>query len=92
MGSTWWSADFETTSQKNLAEDGYVRVWLWSLVGVECGEEYWGTDIKSFMKTLKQLKTRVVHFHNLKFDSKFIVDYFLSNGFVYGKDVEVIID
>ena len=92
MGSTWWSADFETTSQKNLTEDGYVRVWLWSLVGVECGEEYWGTDIKSFMKTLKQLKTRVVHFHNLKFDGKFIVDYFLRNGFVYGKDFEVIID
>lgn len=92
MGSTWWVADFETTSQKNLEIDGHVRVWLWSLVGVEMGEEYYGFDIVSFLKTCKKLKTKVVHFHNLKFDGKFLVDYFLRKGYVHGKEFEVIID
>lgn len=90
--STWWVADFETTSQKNLDKDGCVRVWLWSLVGVEHGEEYYGTDIWEFLKTIKSIKTKIVYFHNLKFDGKFIVDYFLRHNFVYGRDFEVIID
>lgn len=72
--STWWSADFETTSRKNLDLDGHVRVWLWSLVGVEYGEKYYGTDIKSFLNKIRTLRCKRVFFHNLKFDGRFIVD------------------
>lgn len=90
--SDWWCADFETTSLQNLNLDGCVRVWLWSLIGVEDGEKYYGTDIQSFLKTVKKLHCRRVFFHNLKFDGKFIVDYFMRNDFVYGDQYEVIID
>lgn len=90
--SKWWCADFETTSLKNLETDGYVRVWLWSLVGVEDNETFTGTDLKSFLKQIKTLKCKRVFFHNLKFDGKFIVDYFARNNYVYGTDYEVIID
>ena len=72
--STWWTADFETTSHKNLEQDGCVRVWLWSLVGVEHGEQYHGYTIKSFLSKVKSLKCKRVFFHNLKFDGRFIVD------------------
>lgn len=72
--SKWWCADFETTSLKNLEQDGRVRVWLWSLVGVEEDEHYYGTDIESFLKQVKKLHCQRVFFHNLKFDGKFIVD------------------
>lgn len=90
--SRWWCADFETTSLKNLDKDGYVRVWLWSLVGVEDDEHYYGTDIESFLKTIKKNHCRRVFFHNLKFDGKFIVDYMMKNKFEYGSEYEVIID
>lgn len=72
--STWYCADFETTSQKNLDKDGYVRVWLWSLVGVEYGETYHGYDIEGFLSKIKKLKCKRVFFHNLKFDGRFIID------------------
>ncbi len=90
--SNWWCADFETTSLKNLEIDGCVRVWLWSLVGVEDNEHFYGTDIQSFFKTIKKNHCRRVFFHNLKFDGKFIVDYMMRNKFEYGTDYEVIID
>ena len=88
----WWTADFETTSMKNLERDGCVRVWLWSLVNVTTKDKYYGTDIQSFFKAIKEHKCNTVFFHNLKFDGKFIVDYFVRNKFVYGQQYEVIID
>lgn len=90
--SDWWSADFETTSQMNLDVDGRVRVWLWSLVGIQDGEVFHGTRMVDFLKTVKRLKCRRIFFHNLRFDGKFIVDWFMTHGFEYGKDYEVIID
>ena len=42
---TIWAADFETTTKANLEKDGYVRVYLWSLVSSDLTQEYWGTDI-----------------------------------------------
>lgn len=88
----WWTADFETTSMKNLEKDGCVRVWLWSLVNVNTKEKFYGFDIQSFLKTVKKNKCKVVFFHNLKFDGKFIVDYFVRNNFEYGTQYDTIID
>lgn len=88
----WWTADFETTSMKNLEKDGCVRVWLWSLVNVTTKEKFYGFDIQSFLKTVKKNKCKVVFFHNLKFDGKFIVDYFVRNNFEYGTQYDTIID
>lgn len=88
----WYAADFETTGLFNLKTDGCVRVWLWSLVGVTNDEHYHGFDIESFFKTVKKLKPKRVFFHNLKFDGKFIVDYFIRTNKEYGTDYEVIID
>ena len=72
--SKWWCADFETTSLKNLEKDGCVRVWLWSLVGVEENEHFYGLTIEDFFKTIKKNKCSRIFFHNLKFDGRFIVD------------------
>lgn len=90
--SKWFAADFETTSLKNLETDGRVRVWLWSLVGVENGETASGTTIKEFFDIIKRYKIRKIFFHNLKFDGKFIVDYLFSIGCEYNKDFTTIID
>ena len=90
--STWWCADFETTSEQNLIKDGHVRVWLWSLVGVEKGEKYHGFTIESFLHKVKSLHCKRVFFHNLKFDGRFIIDYFNRSGKIYGVDYSCIID
>ena len=90
--STWWCADFETTSLQNYNTDGYVRVWLWSLVGVEDGEKLYGTNIESFLKMVKKKKCKRVFFHNLKFDGRFIMDYFMKSKMIYGTEYDCIID
>ena len=77
---------------QNLERDGRVRVWLWSLVGVDKDTKMYGTDLDEFMKTVKKLHCQRVFFHNLKFDGHFIVDWFMRKGMVQGTDYETIID
>ena len=90
--SKWWTADFETTGQVNYEKDGFVRVWLWSLCGVEDEEVFYGFDIQSFLETVKKNKIHKVFFHNLRFDGKFIVDYLIRSGEEYERDFTTIID
>ena len=85
-----YCADFETTAEANLKIDGRVRVWLWSFVNVETGEERYGYDLDSFMSTLYLADK--VYFHNLKFDGKFILYWLNEKGFIYQQDYSCIID
>ena len=87
-----WAADFETTTKANLEKDGCVRVYLWSLVSSDLSEEYWGTDIESFIETIKQKDCGIIFFHNLAFDGSFILSYFNDIGYRYELDYDCIID
>ena len=70
--------DFETT-QPN--EQGKVRVYLWCL-SISEKSIAWGSDIESFMKLI--LKRRaIIYFHNLKFDSSYILYYLITNNIVF---------
>ena len=89
---TIWAADFETTTKANLEKDGYVRVYLWSLVSSDLTQEYWGTDIKSFLAKIVELECGIIFFHNLAFDGSFILYYLTSNGFNYEQDYDCVID
>ena len=73
-------ADFETTSYPNYEKDGYVRVWLWSIVNCETFQSFYGCDIKTFLVRLIQLNPKIVYFHNLKFDGAFLCSFFLENN------------
>ena len=87
-----WCADFETTSVTNLEKDGYVRVWLWSLVSAEEHQrEYYGTTLESFIDKVFEVGAKRVFFHNLRFDGYFILDWLLSNGYTYGIDFKTLI-
>lgn len=90
--SETYCADFETTSLANLNVDGYVRVYLWSLVNLERTEEYYGFTIESFFAKLIELQAKKVWFHNLRFDGAFIIDYLERNNYVYGDAYTTIID
>lgn len=73
-------ADFETTTDPNDC-----RVWHWGYVDIQDARYdsvKWGTTIKGYMSEMMK-RNRTVHFHNLRFDGKFIIDWLLKNGYVH---------
>ena len=72
--SNWYFADFETTSVTESCKK--VKVYLWGVVKGE--EQFQGENIESFIEFCEKTKG-VMWFHNLKFDSSFILDYLLRN-------------
>lgn len=82
-------ADFETSTEAWLERDnGIARVWLWGLYDPLTDRFDYGTDINSFMmKTLLMYshKTPIIYFHNLKFDGSYILNYLMSNGYMFDK-------
>ena len=87
-----YASDFETTSLANYKKDGYVRVYLWSIVSLDGQEKYYGFDIMSWLKQLLDLQADLVFFHNLRFDGSFIIDYMCRVGYEYGNDYDMIVD
>lgn len=87
-----WAADFETTTNPNLEKDGYVRVYLWSLVSSDLTKEFYGFDIKGFLDKIVELKCDIVFFHNLAFDGCFILSYLNLHGYRYELDYDCVID
>ena len=87
-----YTSDFETTSLANYEKDGYVRVYLWSIVSLDRTEKYYGYDIISWLEQSVKLQIDLMFFHNLRFDGAFIVDYMVRAGYEYGKDYEIIVD
>lgn len=75
-------ADFETCTYK-----GRERVWLWAIreasKDIDAPVEI-GTDISTFLDLVNERKTGCnIYFHNLKFDSDFIVYFMLENGYTW---------
>ena len=69
----WGVADFETTTEPNDC-----RVWAYA-IWVPDGEIEYGNSIEGFMEKLPNY--RKLYFHNLKFDSSFIIDYLLKQEY-----------
>lgn len=74
-----YTADFETTTDK---ED--CRVWAWCIVSIDnFDERYFGNNIQTFILQVQELGKCDIYFHNLKFDSQFIIYWLLKNDFEY---------
>lgn len=76
-------ADFETCKYNKKQ-----RVWLWAIRPAtdKIDENVQiGTNIKTFFSQLGDLdqKRPVVFFHNLKYDSSYLLDYLLKNGYEF---------
>lgn len=78
-----FAADFETTTD---IDD--CRVWAYSLSEIGRPDHFiYGNNIDDFIKFCSNPKENyVMYFHNLKFDSEFIFNYLLNNGFSVIKD------
>ena len=81
--SSWYVADFETTSYKYYLEHGFTKVWLWAMCDENAEDLTYGEDIESFIQLLRKRCGKIIYFHNLKFDGEFILSYLLNNGYEY---------
>lgn len=80
---TSFTADFETTTDPNDC-----RVWAWAVCEIgNVKNTIIGNDIQSFIKFCSNSKHNyVLYFHNLKFDSEYIISYILHEGFTHIKE------
>ena len=75
----WFTADFETTTEKFYKENGYTKVWLWAIANSEGHMIAHGENIDSFMNYCRtSIPNTIIYFHNLKFDGSYILSYLLS--------------
>lgn len=75
-----YSGDFETATWKK------DETWVWAWCTVEIGNIQnitYGNSIETFFEWIQNQKNPEIYFHNLKFDSSFILDYLLNNGYEY---------
>lgn len=78
----YYVADFETTTKE---ED--CRVWAWAICEVGTNEITTGNTLQGFMDWCAAQKDNpTVFFHNLKFDSQFIIYWLLTNQFEHVED------
>jgi len=78
-----YTADFETTTDENDC-----RVWAFALCEIgNINNFIYGNNIEDFIKFCSNPKENyVLYFHNLKFDSEYIFNYLLNNGYEVIKD------
>lgn len=78
-----FTADFET----NVSEED-CRVWAYSICEIGNIDNFiYGNSIVDFLKWCSNKKENyTLYFHNLKFDSEYIISYLLQNGFEVIKD------
>lgn len=68
-------SDFET-----IVNEKKTKVWLWGAVSF-AGEDFaYGTDIESYIEFISRISC-ITYFHNLKFDSQFIIYWLMKNGY-----------
>lgn len=78
-----YTADFET-----LVDENETRVWAYSICEIGNIDNFiYGNNIDDFMDWCADpIRNNVVYFHNLKFDSSFILNWLFRNGFTWIKD------
>ncbi len=78
-----FTADFET----NVSEVD-CRVWAYSICEIGNVENFiYGNSIEDFINWCANKKENyTLYFHNLKFDSEYIISYLLNNGYEVIKD------
>ncbi len=77
-----FTADFETSYEKDENED--INCWVWSYALCEIGNTknfIQGNNIDDFMEFCYKNANLEVAFHNLKYDGEYILYWLLKNGY-----------
>lgn len=76
-----YSCDFETTTEPFYNKYGYTRVWVWGAVDLHTHNFYHDNSIESFINFISEKPSTTLYFHNLGFDSEFIIYHLLATGY-----------
>jgi hypothetical protein len=77
-----FTADFETTTDPDDC-----RVWAYAISEIGDPDNFiYGNNIDEFMQWCELYHNPKVYFHNLKFDSQYVLSWLLSNNFEYIED------
>ena len=80
-----FTADFETATW--IPDETWV--WAWALCDIEDPSHVEvGNTIESFFERIKKEANPYIYFHNLKFDSEFILYYLMKNGYEHVESKE----
>lgn len=79
--------DFETRNSEEDQKNGLTSVWLWDICDQGLKHTQ-GTDLKSFLKAISELSPCVLYSHNLKFDSSFLISYWLNHGYKFVDEIK----
>ncbi len=72
-----YTADFETTTDENDC-----RVWAWGVCEIGDPDYFiFDNNIETLIKFMENSDNSTFYFHNLKFDSDFILVWLFENGF-----------
>lgn len=78
-----YTADFETCVW--LEDETFV--WAWAVCEIGNEEKVIiGNSIEGFMEFCESHSGSIFYFHNLKFDSSFVLTYLIENGFEFVED------
>lgn len=84
-----YTADFETCVW--LEDETFV--WAWAVCEIGNDEKViTGNSIEGFMNFCEQHSGSIMYFHNLKFDSSFILNWLLENDYEFVEDKKQIKD
>lgn len=79
--------DFENRNTVENQSTLTTSVWLWDICDQELKHHH-GYDIESFIKYIAELAPATLYSHNLKYDSSFILSYWLSHGWKFVDELE----
>lgn len=79
--------DFENRNTVENQATLTTSIWLWDVCDEELNHHH-GTDIESFISYIQELAPATFYSHNLKFDSSFIISYWLSHGWRFVDKLE----
>lgn len=78
----FYIADYETNNSRDDC-----RVWAWSSCSLKnTNKIVFGDNIQSFLTWADSISNPTIFFHNLKFDSDFIINYLLHSNYTVVKD------
>ena len=79
--------DFENRNTVENQSTLTTSIWLWDICDQELKHHH-GYDIESFIKYIAELAPATLYSHNLKYDSSFILSYWLSHGWKFVDELE----
>lgn len=79
-----YTTDFETTTDM---ED--CRVWAWAIMDIDTLQWEYGNDIETYLNRVLKMGPNTFYFHNLKFDSQFLISHLLNNGWKWTRGPKV---